>query len=97
MHGARRTNELQRIAVEESRLGIPLLFGLDVIHGFWTTFDPARPGRQLRPRGVAARRRGVRRRRPGPNGVRWTFSPMMDVTHEPRWPHRRGLRRGPRT
>ncbi|MGW6159569.1 glycosyl hydrolase, partial [Streptomyces sp. NPDC055144] len=38
IHGAAHTNALQRMAVEESRLGIPLLFGLDVIHGFWTTF-----------------------------------------------------------
>ncbi len=36
--GAARANALQRVAVEESRLGIPLLYGLDVIHGYWTTF-----------------------------------------------------------
>lgn len=38
IYGARTTNTLQRMAVEKSRLGIPLIFGLDVIHGMWTTF-----------------------------------------------------------
>ena len=74
-----------RLAVEESRLGIPLLFGLDVIHGFWTTFpiplaqassfDPAVPRTDAEVAAAEARS----------NGVRWTFAPMMDVTHEPRW------------
>ncbi|MBT2511792.1 beta-glucosidase BglX [Streptomyces sp. ISL-98] len=85
IYGAKSTNDLQRIAVEESRLGIPLLFGLDVIHGYWTTFpiplaqassfDPAVSERDAEIAAVEARS----------NGVRWTFSPMMDVTHEPRW------------
>ncbi|MEV0371152.1 beta-glucosidase BglX [Streptomyces sp. NPDC050636] len=83
--GAKSSNALQKIAVEESRLGIPLLFGLDVIHGFWTTFpiplaqaaafDPAVTERDAEISAAEARS----------NGVHWTFAPMMDVTHEPRW------------
>ncbi|MDI3384869.1 glycoside hydrolase family 3 N-terminal domain-containing protein [Streptomyces sp. B-S-A8] len=85
MFGAKDSNRLQRIAVEESRLGIPLVFGLDVIHGCLTTFpiplaqaasfDPAVSGRDAEVSAQEARS----------NGVHWTFSPMMDVTHEPRW------------
>ncbi|MEW1672238.1 glycoside hydrolase family 3 N-terminal domain-containing protein [Streptomyces noursei] len=83
--GARTCNALQRIAVEESRLGIPLLFGLDVIHGFWTTFPiPLAQAASFDPQ-VAARDAEVSAREARSNGVHWTFAPMMDVTHEPRW------------
>lgn len=78
-------NNLQRIAVEESRLGIPLIVGRDVIHGFRTvmpiplgqaaSFDPevARKGAE-----VAAREAAT-------TGVNWTFAPMIDVSRDPRW------------
>ncbi|MFE6689123.1 glycoside hydrolase family 3 N-terminal domain-containing protein [Streptomyces sp. NPDC057743] len=83
--GARSCNALQRIAVEESRLGIPLLYGLDVIHGFWTTFPiPLAQAASFDPR-VAARDAEVSAAEARSNGVHWTFAPMMDVTHEPRW------------
>ncbi|WP_246103113.1 glycoside hydrolase family 3 N-terminal domain-containing protein [Streptomyces piniterrae] len=85
IYGAESSNAVQKIAVEESRLGIPLLFGLDVIHGLWTTFpiplaqastfDPAVTERDAEISAAEARS----------NGVHWTFAPMMDVTHEPRW------------
>ncbi|MEU4130004.1 glycoside hydrolase family 3 N-terminal domain-containing protein [Streptomyces wuyuanensis] len=85
LHGARHTNALQRMAVEESRLGIPLLFGLDVVHGFWTTFPiPLAQAASFDP-AVAGRDAEVSARETRSNGVRWTFSPMMDVTHDPRW------------
>ncbi|MGY0021573.1 glycoside hydrolase family 3 N-terminal domain-containing protein [Streptomyces sp. YJ-C3] len=85
IHGARNTNALQRIAVEESRLGIPLLFGLDVIHGFWTTFPiPLAQAASFDPE-VSRRDAEVSAAETRAAGVRWTFSPMMDVTHEPRW------------
>lgn len=85
IHGAKWTNDLQRIAVEESRLGIPLLFGLDVIHGFWTTFPiPLAQAASFDP-AVARLDAEVSAKESRSNGVRWTFSPMMDVTHEPRW------------
>ncbi|WP_055527700.1 beta-glucosidase BglX [Streptomyces alboniger] len=85
IHGAKTTNALQRIAVEESRLGIPLLFGLDVIHGFWTTFPiPLAQAASFDP-DVAKADAEVSAKEARSNGVHWTFSPMMDVTHEPRW------------
>ena len=80
-----RLNEFQRIAVEESRLGIPLLVGRDVIHGFHTvfpiplgiaaTFDPvlAEEGARIAALEATAQ------------GIRWTFSPMLDIARDPRW------------
>lgn len=80
-----RINEFQRIAVEESRLGIPLLVGRDVIHGFHTvfpiplglaaTFDPELVEEGAR---VAAAEAVAQ-------GIRWTFSPMLDIARDPRW------------
>ncbi|GHC75252.1 beta-glucosidase [Streptomyces flavofungini] len=83
--GAKSSNALQRIAVEESRLGIPLLFGLDVIHGFWTTFPiPLAQAASFDP-DVTRADGEVSAQEARSNGVHWTFAPMMDVTHEPRW------------
>lgn len=78
-------NHYQRIAVEETRLGIPMVFGRDIIHGFRTifpiplgqaaTFDPALvedAARLTAQEAVQA-------------GLRWTFSPMVDVARDPRW------------
>lgn len=85
LFGARSSNALQRIAVEESRLGIPLVFGLDVIHGFWTTFPiPLAQAASFDP-DVAKRDAEVSAEEARSNGVHWTFAPMMDVTREPRW------------
>ena len=80
-----KVNEYQRIAVEESRLGIPLLVARDVIHGFHTvfpiplglasTFDPALVEEGARVAAVEATGQGVR----------WTFSPMLDIARDPRW------------
>lgn len=80
-----RVNELQRIAVEESRLGIPLLVARDVIHGFNTvfpiplgiaaTFDPQLAEEGARVAAIEATS----------VGVRWTFSPMLDIARDPRW------------
>src|SRR5215472_7208305 len=83
--GARATNELQHIAVEESRLHIPLIFGLDVNHGYRTTFplnlglaatwDPEIVEKASR---IAAEEASAA-------GVRWTFSPMVDIARDARW------------
>ncbi|MFJ1584947.1 glycoside hydrolase family 3 N-terminal domain-containing protein [Streptomyces sp. NPDC088197] len=83
--GAANSNAVQRIAVEESRLGIPLVFGLDVIHGFHTTFPiPLAQAAAFDP--AVTRTDGeVSAAEARSNGVHWTFSPMVDVTHEPRW------------
>ena len=78
-------NELQRIAVEESRLGIPLLVGRDVIHGFKTVMPiPLGQAATWNPDLV---RQGARvaAREAAKSGVNWTFAPMIDITRDPRW------------
>ena len=80
-----KINEFQRICVEESRLGIPLLVARDVIHGFHTvfpiplglaaTFDTALVEDGARVAAIEATSQGVR----------WTFSPMLDIARDPRW------------
>ncbi|MGW7412188.1 glycoside hydrolase family 3 N-terminal domain-containing protein [Streptomyces sp. NPDC054863] len=83
--GARNSNALQRIAVEESRLGIPLVFGFDVIHGFWTTFPiPLAQAAGFDPE-VARTDGEVSAKEARSHGIHWAFAPMMDVTSEPRW------------
>jgi beta-glucosidase len=83
--GAANANALQRIAVEESRLGIPLSYGLDVIHGYWTTFPiPLAQAAAFDP-SVTETDGAVSAREARSDGIHWAFSPMMDVTHEPRW------------
>lgn len=83
--GAKECNELQRFAVEESRLGIPLVFGLDVIHGFLTTFPvPLAQGASFDP-DVVTTDAEVSAREAASWGVHWTFAPMADVSREPRW------------
>ena len=78
-------NELQRIAVEESRLGIPLLVGRDVIHGFKTIFPiPLGQAASWNPdlARQAARTAALEAARAG---VNWTFAPMIDISRDPRW------------
>jgi beta-glucosidase len=79
------TNRLQRIAVEESRLGIPLLFGFDVIHGL-RTISPV-------PLGMAAswdpqlyeRVQAMAAREARAVGIHWAFAPMVDIARDARW------------
>jgi beta-glucosidase len=83
--GAERTNHYQHIAMEKSRLHIPILFGLDVIHGHHTTFpvplavaatwDPAAAETVARVAAEEARA----------DGIAWVFSPMVDIARDPRW------------
>ena len=83
--GARRTNRLQRVAVEESRLGIPALFAHDVIHGLRTIFPvPLGMASSWSPEAVerAARVAAVEA---SSIGIRWIFAPMIDVSRDPRW------------
>lgn len=77
--------ELQRIAVEESRLGIPLLFARDIIHGFKTVYPiPLGQSTTWNPAlaEAAARQTALEATQ---TGVRWTFSPMVDIARDPRW------------
>lgn len=83
--GAVLTCRLQRIAVEESRLGIPLMFGFDVIHGHRTvfpvplgessSFDPVEVQHAARVAAVEA----------AAHGIHWTYAPMVDISRDPRW------------
>lgn len=85
VYGAEYTRRMQRVAVEESRLGIPLLFAHDVIHGFRTifpvplaiaaSFDPEAAERAARIAAVEATA----------HGLHWTFAPMVDLARDPRW------------
>ncbi len=82
---AKETNAYQRIAVEKSRLGIPLVFGLDVIHGFRTVFPvPLAMASAWDPLLVEQAAR-VAAREASATGIRWTFSPMVDIARDARW------------
>lgn len=83
--GAEKIRAVQKVAVEKSRLKIPLLFGMDVIHGYETSFPI--------PLGLAAswdmnliqQSARIAAREASSDGINWTFSPMVDISREPRW------------
>lgn len=83
--GVDKIRDVQRVAVEESRLKIPLIFGMDVIHGYETGFPI--------PLGLAAtwdmqaieRSARIAATEASADGIFWTFSPMVDVSRDPRW------------
>lgn len=78
-------NELQRVAVERSRLGIPLLFARDVIHGHRTVGPiPLGQAASFWPEGVR-RLAEVAAREARADGIHWTFTPMLDIARDPRW------------
>jgi beta-glucosidase len=80
-----QVNEYQRIAMEKSRLHIPLLFGLDVIHGFRTEFPiPLGMASTWQPELVEKASR-VAALEASAIGIRWTFSPMVDIARDARW------------
>ncbi len=83
--GAAPINNLQRLAIERSRLHIPLLFGFDVIHGYRTIFPiPLGLASTWDPGAVETMAR-ISAREASAAGVRWTFSPMVDIARDPRW------------
>ncbi len=85
VRGARRTNQLQHIAMEESRLNIPVLFGFDVIHGYRTIFPiPLAEASSWDP-SLAERSASIAAQEARDAGVRWTFAPMLDIARDPRW------------
>ncbi len=78
-------NELQRVAVQESRLGIPLLIGRDVIHGFKTVFPiPLGQAASWNP-ALVERCARVAALEASAAGINWTFAPMIDIGRDPRW------------
>lgn len=84
-HTVAYNRELQRIAMEETRLGIPLLFGYDVIHGHRTIFPiplAEACSWNLELMGESAR---LAAKEAAASGLNWTFAPMVDIARDPRW------------
>lgn len=83
--GAEKVQALQKLAIENTRLGIPLLFGMDVIHGYETVFPI--------PLGLSAswdmeaieKAARISAQEASAAGICWTFSPMVDIARDPRW------------
>ncbi|NDV81276.1 beta-glucosidase BglX [Bacteroides sp. 51] len=85
LKGVEKIRDVQKLAVENSRLGIPLIFGMDVIHGYETIFpiplglscswDMAAIEQSARIAAIEA----------SADGISWTFSPMLDISRDPRW------------
>ena len=78
-------NQLQKIAVEETRLHIPLIFGLDVIHGFRTIFPMPLALASSWDAALIERVQSVAAREARAAGISWTFAPMVDIARDPRW------------
>jgi beta-glucosidase len=85
VRGVERTNRLQRIAMEESRLRIPLLFGFDVIHGYRTIFPVPLGEASSFDTAAVERAASVAALEASAAGVRWTFAPMLDIARDARW------------
>jgi len=82
---AAEINRLQHVAVEQSRLHIPLLFGYDVIHGFRTIYPvPIAMAASWDP-AVAERAQSMAAREARATGIQWAFAPMVDIARDPRW------------
>lgn len=78
-------NKIQRVAVEESRLGIPLLVSRDVIHGYKTIFPiPLGQAATFNPQ-IVERGARIAAVEASADGIRWTFAPMIDISRDPRW------------
>jgi beta-glucosidase len=85
VRGAQRTNQVQRVAMNESRLQIPVLFGFDAIHGYRTIFPiPLGEASSFDPT-LAERSAAVAAQEAHSVGLRWTFAPMVDIARDPRW------------
>lgn len=83
--GVEPTRRVQRIAVEESRLGIPLIFGYDVIHGFRTIFPVPLAETASWNLDLAEQAARIAAREASSSGVHWTFAPMVDLARDARW------------
>lgn len=80
-----KIKEVQKIAVEKSRLKIPLLFGMDVIHGYETTFPIPLGLSCTWDMKLIERSAQIAAQEASADGINWTFSPMVDISREPRW------------
>lgn len=83
--GAERVNRLQEIAVKKSRLGIPLIIGSDVIHGYLTTFPIPLASACSWDTDLIKKAAGIAAFEAASEGIRWTFAPMVDIARDPRW------------
>ncbi len=83
--GAEKTARLQKIAIEESRLGIPLLFGYDVIHGFKTMFPVPLADAASFDMEAVEKSAHYAAIESGANGINWTYAPMIDISRDARW------------
>lgn len=85
VHGAERCNHLQKVAVEQSRLGIPLLFGMDVIHGHRTMFPIPLAESCSWDEELFERTAQAAALEAAADGIHWTFGPMLDIARDARW------------
>ncbi len=83
--GHKNVREFQKIAVEQTRLGIPLIFGLDVIHGYKTMFPIPLAEAASWDLGAIERSARIAAVEASAQGVNWTFAPMVDVSYDARW------------
>ncbi len=85
LKSAEKIKEVQRVAVEDSRLGIPLIFGMDVIHGYQTVFPiPLGLSATWDMEAIETMAR-ISAQEASADGICWTFSPMVDISRDPRW------------
>jgi beta-glucosidase len=84
LDSVRAANQYQHIAMEKSRLHIPLLFGLDVIHGFRTTFPVPLALASTWDPSIVEKYARIAAQESSAAGVRWVFSPMVDIARDPR-------------
>ncbi|MFC6877501.1 beta-glucosidase BglX [Flavobacterium myungsuense] len=80
-----KIKEVQKIAVEKTRLKIPLLFGMDVIHGYETTFPIPLALSCTWDLDLIKRSAQIAAQEASADGINWTFSPMVDISRDPRW------------
>ncbi len=85
MKGVEKIRQYQQTAVENSRLGIPLIFGMDVIHGYETVFPIPLALSCSWDMEAVERSARIAAQEASAAGICWTFSPMVDVSREPRW------------
>ncbi|HCL00156.1 MAG TPA: glycosyl hydrolase [Candidatus Marinimicrobia bacterium] len=83
--GAEENNRIQKIAVEESRLGIPLIIGLDVIHGYRTIFPIPLAAAASWDTVLIRKAAEIAAKEAASAGIHWTFAPMVDIARDARW------------
>ncbi len=83
--GMEENNRIQKIAIEESRLGIPLVIGLDVIHGYRTIFPIPLAASASWDTVLIRRAAEIAAKEAASAGIHWTFAPMVDIARDARW------------